>query len=333
MKRPVKLLILVLVLAVAVGAYFVVQAVNKKNSQTVDDNISLLKYTPADGDTIEYGYNGEDITLVYRDKAWHYADDDSFPLSTYYAITMAAAVDGLTATTKLDTTEALSEYGLDAPQLTIYATAGGQKNTIAVGNKNNTADGYYVQVNGGSDVYLVTADLVQAFSYGLMDLVQKETIPSVTNATEIKASVNGTDYDITRTDVVSTPDPAATGDGSGTSDSTTTYTWSCTANGGAAQTLDGDKTVSFLDGFSSLAWQKCVYYNATAEQKTACGLADPAASFQVTYPDGAFTLNIGAQEGDSYYACLGDSGIVYLISADAAQTYLGFDPASLQAAS
>lgn len=97
--------------------------------------------------------------------------------------------------------------------------------------------------------------------------------------------------------------------------------------------LDTALTESLMETVTGLSWQSCVSYDASAEDLAAYGLDDPAVTAEVTYTvageDGesqsrteTFTLEIGDYSGESCYARIAGSSLVYLIDAAVSDSLL-----------
>ena len=110
------------------------------------------------------------------------------------------------------------------------------------------------------------------------------------------------------------------------------YVWFL-AEDGDWLALDTALTESLMETVTGLSWQSCVSYDASEEDLAAYGLDDPAVTAEVTYTvaeeDGesqsrteTFTLEIGNYSGESCYARIAGSSMVYLIDAAVSDSLL-----------
>jgi hypothetical protein len=95
MKRPLKLLIAVAVLAALIGGYFLVSSLTK--DETPVQNGGSQYDTPFLSVTgslvrIDYTWKGEQIVLDATANGWAYAADPSFPLSNDALATIQTVV-------------------------------------------------------------------------------------------------------------------------------------------------------------------------------------------------------------------------------------------------
>ena len=74
--------------------------------------------------------------------------------------------------------EDLASYGLDDPQCTVTLTADGTDYELLIGDETVLGGQLYLSTGDGS-VYLVDTSLLDAFAYGLYDIIQMEEIPAM----------------------------------------------------------------------------------------------------------------------------------------------------------
>ena len=85
MKRPLKLILALVVLAALIGGYFLVAELTKEETPAASGGNSTLDtpFLSLEGTLlkIDYTYAGEQISLAKGADGWQYAADPSFPLS------------------------------------------------------------------------------------------------------------------------------------------------------------------------------------------------------------------------------------------------------------
>lgn len=107
---------------------------------------------------------------------WHDVSDADFPLDQSYLTALETTLSQLSAVKVIPDPEEDASYGLDAPDLTRTATiSGGETWEVTVGSE---VDGnYYARPAGDSQVYTIAAALMNQTEYGLMEMIELDTIP------------------------------------------------------------------------------------------------------------------------------------------------------------
>lgn len=188
----------------------------------------------------------------------------------------------------------------------------------------------YVSIGDGN-VYLVSSDLLTNFSYGLYDLVAKETLPDMSELVSFSVErASGTlviDYlegsDLAYTD---------------------RYTYFA-EDGDGWLSLDSELAENFVSQITGLTLGDCVDYKADLKTLGNYGLDSPAVTVTVNYiettevetnetdEDGepitetreeekSLTLELGSYAEEGCYARLAGSGMVYLIDASICDSLL-----------
>lgn len=188
-KKIKRLLLVVVVLALLVGTYFVLtKFVIKKDSESKvqKDNVAVSQ-VGADN-IVSFTYKCEDtdnkeLTLVKnKDNEWHYSQEETFPINQSYVTKMAESLSNVEAERIIlaDEADELSEYGFDNPLVTIdFEEKDGTKHSYYIGNENASTENYYFRMEGDENVYQINADLKVMFMMGLYDLFDMETFPKV----------------------------------------------------------------------------------------------------------------------------------------------------------
>lgn len=154
MKNRKKALIIAMIcLAAAAVLYLLVVKMNQKeaNSESDDSNDSLVISSVDSGQitAISYEKDGKSLSFIKEDGTWYDAEDKKFPVNQDSLTTMTNTLGAVSATRKLEKPEALSEYGLDSPVLTVrYTASDGKEAEFIVGDTNDAAGGAYLKTAG-----------------------------------------------------------------------------------------------------------------------------------------------------------------------------------------
>lgn len=321
MKRSQKLILLLSVLAVVSGAalYAIRLDPDSAAGAVPGEGINIFSLDIDSVSGLSWDCDGEIIAFVNSEKGWVYDADSTFPLDESYLETMLTELIGIRAEKTIEGVETLSDYGLETPCCTITVTAGAT-HRILVGDESGLGGQRYL-TTGDENVYLVDSCVLDYFPCSLYDLIKKEEIPIMMDLESVNIEAGSRGILIEYLE----------GSGLARSDE---YTWFM-KEGEAYLTLDTALTGEFVRQITDLAWGGCVNYRADAAALREYGLDAPAATVTVNYRKScqakgdaaddngdipgegrfAFVLDIGDFCGDSCYARIKDSGMVYLIDA------------------
>ena len=192
----------------------------------------------------------------------------------------------------------MSEYGLDAPAyiITVDET---ETYEILIGNETSMGGEYYLSIGDGN-VYLVDSSVPESFSSDLYTLVQKETLPDMTEIQQF--TIEGADCQMA---LVYTPN-----------DDDDDEVWFLKQEN-EYTAVDTSLTENFMSYITGLVWSDCVNYHADETALAAYGLDEPSLRVTVIYGEDeeAFVLEIGNTEDTYSYARISGSDMVYLIDA------------------
>lgn len=290
------------------------------NSEGEIDNNSygtLTDYVPATISSIhvenQYGsFDVESYTPVNEDgttEATQYTlvGYEDFELQTGIpdAVANDAAALDFTRVISLDGSNS-SEYGFDNPvaTVTVYYT----DNTSAVyvvGNNALQDAGTYVKFGDSDTIYLVETDAVDAFSYGITDMISLTINDSASDSDNSKASsitIGGTHLESPLTIVPNTNENIS-------ASYMITEPIEAFAGEVASSNVDGDIRGLYATGVKMV--------NPSDSQLEKLGLAKPYATLKAVYPDA--TVELIASEPDSdgnVYLMEKGEKVVYTIAAD-----------------
>ena len=306
MTRGRKLIILLGVLAVMAAAYVIIVKTGVFSQEAAEEEI-VLSGGEAAPTRMAWSYGGESTALVKNSQgAWECQDQPDFPLSSLYSSRMESAVSPVTATRRLEKPGDLLEYGLSEPWLTVTVEyEGGQAATYQVGDQNALTGEYYVLPLDGEWVYTVSDVMPGAFTCALMDIVEYETVDSIS---DVRAySLTSPDGALTQPQELSeTLTNAIVG-----------FSWSDCVSWQAQRE---DLSAWGLDKPSVCV----VTYVTTEYQDSGETDGEGQAVAEAVETEHSFTLHIGSytQDGAYAYARLPGSSMVYAIAASTADALL-----------
>ncbi|WP_294549817.1 DUF4340 domain-containing protein [uncultured Pseudoflavonifractor sp.] len=291
MNKATKLMyVLVGVLVVCMAAYLGLRWWNgTAEDRAVDDKTYLAQLE--DITSLTWQRSGETLSFEKDEEGvWRDASDADFPLDQSYLTALETTLSQLSAVKVISDPEEDASYGLDAPELTLTAsTSVGETWEVTVGSE---VDGnYYARPAGDSQVYTIAAALMNQTEYGLMEMIDLDTIPTVTESSveSVEITAGGVTTLFTKETVTST-------DGEG--NETTTYAWS--RNGEALYSEDGN-LADGVDALAGLSFTSCAYWKPSGDTLTACGLDDTATRITITYEGGSYVLLLGGTDENGYY--------------------------------
>ena len=307
MKRSIKMIALLLVLALMAGGTLLVQKLNETESVSeTEGSFALTAHTAEDVTGLSWTNEGVTWHFVKKDGAWHNADDAAFPASTDAVQAMADELAAMTATRRLEDVTEPANYGLAEPGFTITAEwADGSSSTYAMGAELPIGDGYYLSISSEENVvYAVEDALDERFSKTGTELASLEAIPELEDPTRLV--ISGI-LDISRAEASTSIDPD--------------QLW-YTADGVAVSNTEAETKVTAANG---ILWNELLSTNASDEELAAWNLTEDTATAISLYTDDepGLTVLIGAKDEDgNYYARLPESRLVYNVTSSEVNTLL-----------
>jgi len=334
------LLTIVAVLALLLA---VVTALKRRGEEEQEPDAS----TPASSEeglvaqAAEYGtliYSNGTATLSFATDAegkWYWADDPSFPLAQTYVARIIDTISSLKPQQTITDGDALEDYGLSQPAMTITATSGtvdedpnssgGGARTeteavkLYIGNQVSGGSGsYYLYIDGAPETIYVVADtLVTQISRGIYDMMELPELEELEESSLRSITVQGPSA------------PAAEEGGDPVPGLTTVLTAS--AGGDAVTWRSGGEDVTGTDRARKLVslartvtLEKCVDFKPSDDAAALCGFDNPAATavarYQVPGEEELQTRTIvvgnTAMDGASRYVRVDDDTTIYAVSAD-----------------
>lgn len=333
MGRGGRLLALLLVLAILIAGSFVATKLNPENQdggeEETETGVSIFTLDADSATALSWTYGEETLSFENTDGAWAYAEDGSFPLDSAYIDAMLSALSDVAASKTIENAEDLSQYGLEEPACAISVTADGSSTEFLLGDETALDGARYLSMGDGN-VYLVDSSLLNAFSYGLYDLVKLESIPAMSDLLGLSVESAGEQLEIVYLE----------DSGLAYSDA---YVWFLEQEDGYL-TLDTELTEALAETVTGLAWAECVDYHAEEDTLSAYGLDEPStvtvrylesaevetnetdedgnAVYETVQTEKSFVLELGASCEDGYYARIAGSNLVYLVDSSAAESLL-----------
>lgn len=315
MKRPLKLVIALGILAAVAACYFITVHFTGKE-ETSEESNTQQNLTVYETDTsaiskLHFTYSGEEVTLVYtEDAGWTLEDDPDFPLDTKTAESMAAVFTGIAATKKVSEDASYkAEFGLETPQCIIDVTTSEGTDTFYIGDYNQNVDGYYLCMADSDTSYLVGSDLPELFCVTKGSLIALDTFASLSSSDITAVEINDLallSYEDGNPQYYSS-----------------SQKWFAKDSNHGETAADENSVNTLLSSLASLSYSGCADYTVTEADLETYGLKDPAYTVRVDYTeetaaeseDGTsetvtesrtFLLYIGSETPDGGYYVLRD---------------------------
>lgn len=184
-KQKKQLLVLLILLVVCLLAFLCIRLYTKNAKEEDSESaaaaeIVVAKLDPEAVDAFSYDLDGTVYAFTKSGDAWTCDSDTGRELDADQIDTMLEKLERVTAEEKLDESDSLSEYGLDASQRTITVGIGSETTTFLIGDYNDMLGQYYLKLADEDAVYLVDSTLYNAFSKTVDDLVVEEETEETT---------------------------------------------------------------------------------------------------------------------------------------------------------
>lgn len=344
MKRYKRLLILLAVLVVVCIATFGVMQYEEKQEQIKNSDEIVLALESDSVQALSWEYESEEesetISLgFHKDEQWLYDDDEAFPVDQDKIAALLEQFEQFGVSFIIEAVEDYGQYGLDDPICTIDLETDGESYEIQLGNYSNLDEERYVSIGDGN-VYLVAEDPMEQFEVTLRDMIKHDETPYFSGSSAVVNRITfegGQNYSIVY-------------DEENASAYTQDDVYFMEKDGGYAP-LDSSNVTGYLSSLSYLGLTEYVAYNAGEEELAEYGMDAPELKVTVdyTYEDEneeevseSFALSVSrdpeqiaalkeaeeasdaeeasgadsAEEEVLAYARVGESGIIYQISAE-----------------
>lgn len=339
-KKTRNLILLVLLLVIAVGAYAAITLwpeEEAENTEIATEERTVLVEIEDDAVTkLEFKGQSTGMVLVQEEGIWYREDDRECPMNQTYTRNMASVIGGLTASkTVNENPESLGDYGLDDPKVWVRVyDAEGNSAEVSVGMKSPRGDGCYVAVEGKPAVYLATTSLLTQFQYSETQLIAKHTTPTLDPMSITHILIEKADGNVD-----------LSWESGNEFDSTGYNPW--LIKQGFDQIMPGNSdTINVLvENYADFPLGDCVEYSC--EDPAKYGLADPTAHLSLVYyvqveigetnaetgePETklefySFGLKVGDSDGNGrYYVQLDETDAVYLMAQTDVDPMIQVDP-------
>lgn len=287
MKQRKTIFALVIVLVILVGAYAGLMVWNdQKAKQEEEQEEAAVIHITEDADVSAFTYTDGSQTMSFakEEDSWYYEEDKEIPMSQSVVENIADTIGNLTAVRQLEFPDDPEDYGLTEPDYRItYQTDDGEK-VLLIGSM--TGENYYASMDGSEDIYTIDSTLVSSLLFDLSELVQTDTVPTISSGNLKKVEVTE-------------------------GDTTTTYE-------------EEDEMAELAGGFGTISLSDVVNYHAEEADLADYGLAQSERmTVTATYTDAdteeneTYTLYLGDVTEDGYQYVLPEgSKMVYQVDQD-----------------
>jgi hypothetical protein len=157
MKFYKNAIILVIIVALLVGAYVLVTRDKPESEENVSDLIRLTDYTSDEVESLTLENPAGTFVIVRKDDKWVLSlpTDLRYDSSTLSSIVINASsivADRLVEENAQD----IAKYGFNDPVTVRLKTNDGKETLLEIGDKTPTKSGYYIKFAGKNDVYIIS---------------------------------------------------------------------------------------------------------------------------------------------------------------------------------
>lgn len=340
-KKRNTLIALLAILVLVCGAYFGVlkynEAQESQETQEQDESIPIIEMS----DVVAVSYENETAKLSFekQEDEWICVDQEDFPLMQNRINSIANAMKEMDANRKLDDTSDLAQYGLDQGTKTVTAKdSNGNTKTLKIGNVNEYTGDYYAMVDGDSSIYTISESIVNYTNYTLDDLLQLDTIVSVTSAQANSVTIekNGSQVKFEKKEVEETERETASSESTEETQNTETTeaaekAWFEVTDSSETKLEDETELNTAINSAGGASVASCVNYKVEGEDRAQYGLDEASETiitimFTAAEEEGTSVLHVGNMDdsGNYYYVGVGDSKAVNLVEKDALERILSY---------
>ena len=190
-KQKIQLIVLACICVLCIAGYFIVSNMNFSEEETTE-TVQVTDFNAED--VTEIVLEGDNnIHLIKDGESWKNADDESMNIDSSEVTVMLNSAAAVSTDSVIENPEDLSQYGVDTPSKTITLTMSDYSTlVIKVGNQMEMLGQYYIQLEGDSNVYLVTSSVVLAFNRTPEDLIAEDVSGNDVSGNDVSGnSVSG----------------------------------------------------------------------------------------------------------------------------------------------
>lgn len=205
MKRPAKLIIMLIVLVLVIGGYIQMKNMPEKQPDITDDGASTLRYAANsisyDAITkLSYENGNSIISLKKNGENWVLDMENAPAIDGELATSIVKSIATPSSPNRLENVskEKFAEYGLSEPTLRVIVTEGEKISEFIFGNYNATIGEYYFcDASAPDTVFTIESSIKELFSNALEDLLIYDTLPAIKADSITSFSLNDKNNEIT----------------------------------------------------------------------------------------------------------------------------------------
>ena len=175
MGRSKKMIILLVVLAIIVAAYFGITKWSASQSESEDgEQLTTVAEVASDDITsMKWTFMGGEYQVEKSDGTWIVPSDKDFKVNQNLADYMASIISKIEVKQIISDVTDLQQYGLEnSTQIITAGVAEGTAHELVVGSQIELTGDYYAKLEGKSDVYVI--DLVYPYNFSCTTAEMKE---------------------------------------------------------------------------------------------------------------------------------------------------------------
>lgn len=177
MQRQKKQLIIIFIMLIFIIFLLAGMKIYNKKHAEEEDTITYPVTQSDAADVTAFSLTNENGSFSFTkvDGTWYENSDRSMKIDTYSLETVINAAVSISSENRMEQVEDLSQYGLDAPEITVIYTTKEDSTVIEIGNYNSTISLYYVRMKGEDTVYTIDGATRNSFTKNMEDFKAIET--------------------------------------------------------------------------------------------------------------------------------------------------------------
>ena len=303
-KKRKEIWILLLVLAVLLGIFFLMRYLNQRSEEEeakAEEDAVIHIYETDSLEGMSYTDGTDTVSFIKEDGIWRYEPDTTIDLTESTMSTLEETFSDITAVQEITEPDDLADYGFDSPSYELTLTSDGESRTFQIGSA--SGENYYFMEKDGDTVYTVASALTSEMLWDMADFAERDSFVTVTTDNFVR-------------EVITAPDGTETVFDSENED-------------------QEDAVTSVANGLAAFYFTDCADYHVTDETLSQYGLDENSRTTVVlTYTedndDGeeeekSVTFYIGSQDEDGtyYYVQMDGSQRVSRATIDNVEMILG----------
>ena len=136
---------------------------------------NIIKISSGDFISIEYVSKNEQVIIEYKDSSWSVGNgqyNDNLSIAKLSSL-FRDLINLRSMETVADSTDNIEQWGISGDSDRINIKIDDEVTTLVIGSLNPSQTGYYIQIEGGKEIYLISSSYSESLTFSVNDFREK----------------------------------------------------------------------------------------------------------------------------------------------------------------